>query len=416
MSLGDAAPSYATLYRAFRRKLAKVALAELRHGVDGRRAFEVYVHRSAMERNDLWELDWKEPHHALRGPDDRVLLDKNGDPLRPQVFTIVDAGTNPIVHSRPALRRSADIVLVGLLEAICGLGRGGFGGIPRGIRGDIDNTFQSDDVTRLIAAITPDGLSTDPYEPTHKPDVESLNSLIERRYSVAQPCYTRGPAGRDGNLYSPYAHALTVPEFHRRWYAFEDWVNFDYRSRALGGRTRAEAWAESPGRVEFAGLGEFREFLPSRTLKVLGDGVHIDDTAYVSDRIANLGGEKVHVYFLKSARQRVFVEHRGEWLGEAYRHDELSDGQRITIDATKSRRRAVAQARRARKLKRDQERAREMQPTTENDLAAPDLLAELATAERPARRERPASPGVRALLGTTDVGKVVAPRGRREHG
>jgi putative transposase len=248
-------------------------------------------------------------------------------------------------------------------------------------------------VTRLIAEVCPDGLSTQPYAPTHKPVVESFNSFIERRFCAALPGHTHGPTRADGKLYAREEAAITVPELTKRWGNFVRWVNYEHRSRSHAGQTRAQRFASLPWSFTPLNVATFRSFLPSRRLKVRWDGVHVGDRPFVNDALfedvhgTSHGGEVVEVYSLNYGHERLFAAQGATWLGELVPRDEVSPEMADRMQRARASEHARMMTYRRRHVEWQAREAEEMLPTGKVGLAAPDLLGTLANSARPSSRD-----------------------------
>jgi hypothetical protein len=68
-------------------------------------------------------MDVKDLHFGVRGPNDDLVRDDEGNPINLKVLVIVDANDGPGVNSRPSLHITTDMVVMTLIEAFCGLVR-----------------------------------------------------------------------------------------------------------------------------------------------------------------------------------------------------------------------------------------------------------------------------------------------------
>jgi hypothetical protein len=175
---------------------------------------------------------------------------------------------------------------------------------------------------------------------------ENAINVIERAVWRRLPGYTHHLSTRYGKpiwkdeelLSADELIAITVTEIER--------INREAAVKRLGGRTRLQAWCEAPGLLRFAPHDRVRHLFtrPNRgTRKVSKNGIHFNDIAYTSPKLAGHVGRTVEIRHLRTDPSFIDVYLDGELLCTATPARNLSPAERSAIARQRRSRQSAAE-------------------------------------------------------------------------
>lgn len=345
---GNAPPSLTTFRRAINRDLDSGTRAAAKHGAAARAQHRVALRSKQFVRNERWEGD----HVTL---DIEVIGPRSNKPQRPYLTWLIDCGTRHLLGWAVSLRPTRGEVLAAIRASVqSDPNRGPAHGVPLVMVWDNGLEFTASAVTEAAIMIGSYAAPTFPYSPEKKPKIERVNGTIQRELLATLPYYTKGPLGRDRQLYGPAERLpleILVDEIGR-WI---DHYNLERPHSALDGRTPAEAWAADPTPIRTIPDEDLRRFtLERRKVKVSHDGgVTIDRRSFTAPQLHGLVKETVEVGAMPHDYSRVEVYLDDEWLCTATPTDSLTPAQveahhamRKQLDAKSAReRRRVSRSR-----------------------------------------------------------------------
>ena len=163
-----AAPSLATVWRAFQRALTPGQLAGLAHGEEARREFDTYLAQSPQHRNQVWQAD----HNELAI---EVLL-PNGRVVKPWLTSFVDVQSRVLCGwAISEIPTQASVFAALRVAILTEPPHGPHGGVPSAIRWDRGKEFLAEAVVAAAKALSIDARPLRAYAPYLKGTVERLH-------------------------------------------------------------------------------------------------------------------------------------------------------------------------------------------------------------------------------------------------
>lgn len=361
---GKAPPSLTTFRRAINRELDSGTRAAAKHGAAARAQHRVALRSKKFARNERWEGD----HVTL---DIEVMVPRSNKPKRPYLTWLIDCGTRHILGWAISIRPTRGEVLAAIRASVQRDPlRGPAHGVPLVMVWDNGLEFTADAVSEAAVMIGSYAAPTFPYSPEKKPKIERVNGTIQRELLATLPYYTKGPVGKDGQLYGPAERLpleILVDEVGR-WI---DHYNLERPHSALGGQTPAEAWATDPTPIRTIPDEDLRRFtLERRSVKVVHDGgVTLDRRKFTAPELHGLVKETVELGAMPHDYSRVEIYLNDKWLCTATPTDSLTPAQVEAHHAMRKRLDAKS-ARERRRVSRSRPR---LAPMTADERAAREL-------------------------------------------
>lgn len=355
---GHALPSESTWFRAVKRQMHEVGVAEARDGHKGRLAKDVHARTAIPHRNVRWQVDWHDTKLPVRGADGELLRDANGELTHFHVLGGIDMATGALTLLEGSLEQTGDVVFSALFETFCMQGRDPeLGGVPKSLGLDNGTPFTSDALTALLDHLDLAGPPNEAYSPEQNGMIERFWGTLLGRFSKSLPGYTHGPKRKDMTPHRPAEYALPIEAYEDRLQHVFEWMNHIRKMRRLGYRTSIEAWRDDPEEVRILDPSVLSGLTAPTERKVGKEGVFLKGRGhFISVRLAELGGEQVNVWELPG-RNRVFASFGEKWLGPLIRQQDFSEPERQALAAA---RRTVSDrlAQRRQRIRRaDKERA-----------------------------------------------------------
>lgn len=331
-----------TLRRRLAAQLSPGERAFARDGVEGQRAYGVYLRWEPERRGQLYESDHKQLSIDVLAP-------RASRPQRPWATLVLDGYSRLIVGWAISLQPTQAEVLAALRAAVVEDPDRCFGGICDVLRVDGGLEFAAGAIRDACAGLGILLETTEPYSPWQKGKVERVNRTIDQTLLSLLPRYGEGPRAANGKLLDT-REPLSLQAFCAR---FSDWVR-EYNERphsGLDGQSPLDRWSEDAHPVRTLPQEQARWLLLAGAhRRVNKDGIHFGGITFIAPELHGLVGEQVEVRHMPHDRRQIEIYRDARWLATAYPQHELSEAQRAAVVQT--RREQLTQ------LKRDLRRAR----------------------------------------------------------
>jgi len=350
---GLVVPDVRTFQRAVQRDIPLRERVLAKEGPAGASTTTLFLERKELGRGVCWEGDHKQANVLVQKPRGRG----SKNLVRPSITMFIDTFSRAIVAVCISVTPTEGEVLSTLAAAM--EHHPEFSpayGIPEVLRIDRGLEFTSNAVTEAATMLGIQVVHTPPYSPHKKGKIERLNRTLIDELFVTMPFFTKGPEKKDGTPaqhkdLKAYPFAVFVDEV-LEWCRF---YNFERPHSGIGGLTPNERWLADERIINQISPEARQRFtlkrLPNGRV-VRGFGIRAFNRNYISADLLDYVGETVEVRHRPHDERSLEIFHDGKHVTTVYPQTEITKEQADEVIRGR-RQRAVAQAVRAKKAKKD---------------------------------------------------------------